>query len=92
MLPLILLAASLLPSQQAVMECADTGATIATAETQPVRGPSGATAVLKVSASDDHSKDSHDCNADYKLVVTPAAGGAPAEVDFLASDGDYGRS
>jgi hypothetical protein len=92
MLPLILLAASLLPSQKAAMECADTGAAIASAETQPVRGPSGATAVLKVSTSDDHSKDSHDCNADYKLAVTPSAGGAPVEVDFLASDGDYGRS
>jgi hypothetical protein len=92
MLPLILLAASLLPSQKAAMECADTGAAIASAETQPVRGPSGATAVLKVSTSDDHSKDSHDCNADYKLAVTPSAGGAPVEADFLASGGDYGRS
>jgi hypothetical protein len=92
MLPLILIAASLLPSQKAAMECADTGAAIASAETQPVRGPSGATAVLKVSTSDDHSKDSHDCNADYKLAVTPSAGGSPVEVDFLASDGDYGRS
>src|SRR5579863_5175565 len=92
MLPLILLAASLLPSQKAAMECAETGAAIASAETQPAHGPSGATAVLKVSTSDDHSKDSHDCNADYKLAVTPSPGGAPVEVDFLASDGDYGRS
>jgi len=92
MLPLILLAASLLPSQQASMECADTGASIAAAETPAVRGPAGATAVLKVSTADDHSKDSHDCNADYKLVVIPATGGAPVEVDFLASDGEYGRS
>ena len=92
MLPLILFAASLLPSQQGSMECVDTGANIAATETPAVRGPAGATAVLKVSTSDDHSKNSHDCNADYKLVVTPATGGAPVEVDFLASDGDYGRS
>jgi hypothetical protein len=92
MLPLILLAASLLPSQQASMECVDTGANIAAIETPAVRGPGGATAVLKVSTSDDHSKNSHDCNADYKLVVSTAAGGAPVELDFLASDGDYGRS
>jgi hypothetical protein len=92
MLPLILIAASLLPSQKAAMECADAGAAIASAETDPAHGPSGATAVLKVSTSDDHSKDSHDCNADYKLAVTPSAGGAPVEVNFLASDGDYGRS
>jgi hypothetical protein len=92
MLPLILLAASLLLSQQASMECVDTGASIAATETQAVRGPNGATAVLKVSTADDHSKNSHDCNADYKLVVTPANGGAPVELDFIASDGDYGRS
>jgi hypothetical protein len=92
MLPLILLAASLLPSQQAFMECADTGANIAATETPAVRGPAGATAVLKVSTSDDYGKNSHDCNADYKLVITPTTGGAPVEVDFLASDGDYGRS
>jgi hypothetical protein len=92
MLPLILLAASLLLSQQASMECVDTGANIAATETPAVRGPAGATAVLKVSTADDHSKNSHECNADYKLVVTPATGGAPVEVDFIASDGDYGRS
>ena len=92
MLPLILLAASLLPSQQASMECVDTGATIAATETQAARGPDGAAAVLKVSTADDHSKNSHDCNADYKLVVTPAKGGAPVETDLLASDGDYGRT
>ena len=92
MLPLILLAASLLLSQQASMECVSTGAKIAAAETPAVRGPAGATAVLKVSTADDHSKNSHECNADYKLVVTPATGGAPVEVDFIASDGDYGRS
>src|ERR1700674_96551 len=92
MLPLILLAASLLLSQQASMECVDTGANIAATETQAVRGPAGATAVLKVSTADDHSKNSHDCNVDYKLVVTPAAGGAPVKADFIASDGDYGRT
>jgi len=92
MLPLILLAASLLPSQQASLECVDAGATIAATETQAARGPDGAAAVLKVSTADDHSKNSHDCNADYKLVVTPAKGGAPVEADLLASDGDYGRT
>jgi len=37
MLPLILFAASLLPSQQASMECVDTGANIAATETPAVR-------------------------------------------------------
>jgi len=89
---LILLVASLLPSQQASMDCVDTGANIAATETPAVRGPAGATAVLKVSTSDDYGKNSHDCNADYKLALTRATDGAPVEVDFLASDGDYGRS
>src|ERR1700739_4573160 len=92
MLPLILLVASLLPAQQASMECVDTGANIAATETQAVSGANGATAVLKVSTADDHSKNSHECNADYKLVVTPANGGAPVEAGFLALDGDCGRT
>jgi hypothetical protein len=92
MLPLILFAASLLHSQQTSMECVDSGANIAATGTQEARGPRGATAALKVSTADDHSKNSHDCMADYKLVVTPATGSAPVEIDFLASDGDYGRT
>jgi hypothetical protein len=92
MLPLILLAASLLHSQQASIECIGTGDNNAVTETQAVRGPNGATAVLKVSTADDASKNSHDCMAHYKLVVTPATGSAPVEIDFLASDGDYGRT
>src|ERR1700752_644621 len=92
MLPLILLAASLLPTQQASMDCADTGAQTATAQTQPVRGPGGASVVLKVSSTDDHSKNSHECWADYQLLVTPAQGGSPVTVDLDSSDGDWGRS
>lgn len=92
MLPLILLAASLLPAQQASMECVDTGAQTATAETQPVRGPGGTSAVLKVASTDDHSKNSHECWADYQLLVTPAHGGSPVTVDLDSSDGDWGRS
>jgi hypothetical protein len=92
MVPLILLAASLLPAQQASMDCADTGAQTATTETQSVRGPGGASAVLKVSSSDDHSKNSHECWADYQLLVTPASGRPPVTVDIDASDGDWGRS
>jgi hypothetical protein len=48
MLLSILLAASLLPSQQASMHCIDRGSEIAAAQTQPVRGLNGVTAVLKV--------------------------------------------
>ena len=92
MLPLILFAASLLPSQQASMECADSGANIASVKTQAVPGPAGASAVLKVSTSDDHSKNSHECRAEYKLEFTPG-GGAPAmEADVDTSDAEYGRT
>jgi hypothetical protein len=90
MLTLILLAASILPAQQTSMECRDTGATTAKTETQPVHGPGGTTAVLKVSTTDDHSKDSHECWAEYKLAFTPAEG-APIEADVDTSDGDWGR-
>jgi hypothetical protein len=90
MLTLLLFAASLLPAQQASTECADTGATAAKTETQPARGPGGATAVLKVSTADDHSKDSHECWSEYKLTFTPA-GGPPVEADVDTSDGDWGR-
>ena len=51
MFPFLLFAASLFPSQQGCAQCVDRGTRIAVTETQPVRGPSGTTAVLKVSTS-----------------------------------------
>src|ERR1700676_680398 len=92
MLPVILLVASLSPPHQASAECVDTGATTAATETQAVRGPSGTAAVLKVSTSDDHSKNSHQCSANYQLLITPAAGGCPVAVDVLTADDAYGRT
>jgi hypothetical protein len=91
MLLLIFFFASLLPAQEVSMECVDTGTITATAQTQAAHGPNGTTAVLKVSSADDHSKSGHWCSAEYELVITPAAGGAPAVVDFLTSNGDWGR-
>ena len=93
MLPLMLFAASsLVLAPQTSMKCADTGANIATAQTQPVRGPAGVSAVLKVSSADDHSKNAHLCNAEYQLLVMSAAGGTPTVVDLLTTDDDYYRS
>jgi hypothetical protein len=87
---LILLAASLLPAQQASMPCTD-GATTASVQTQPLRGPDGTLAVLMVSSADDHNKDSHQCSANYQLLLrTPAD--ALAAADLLSSDADYGRN
>lgn len=91
MLPIILFAASLLSAQQSSMTCVGGGANVAPIETRPMRGPGGATVVLKVFTADDASKDSHECNADYKLVFTPA-GAAPIEADIDTSNGEYGRS
>jgi hypothetical protein len=87
----ILLAASLLSVQQAFVHCVDTGAESATRQTQPLRGPSGVTAVLKVSTADDHSKNSHDCNAEYQLLLQPANAGKPIVVDLITSDAGYDR-
>ncbi len=73
------------------MKCVDTGAEIAAAQTQPLAGPGGASAQLKVSTADDHSKNSHECNAEYQLLITPAGGGPPVVVDLNASDAEYDR-
>jgi hypothetical protein len=87
----ILLALSLLPSQQASTHCVDTGIEIASSQTQPLRGTAGVAAVFKVSTADDHSKNPHDCNAEYQLLVTHARTGAPVVVDLHTSDADYDR-
>ena len=87
----ILFAALLLPAQQASMHCVDTGAETAAAQTQPLPGPGGASAVLKVSTADDHSKNSHDCNAEYQLLLMRTGADTPVVVDLIMSDADYDR-
>lgn len=72
------------------MDCTDGGATPAATQTQPLRGPAGLSAVLKVTSADDHSKESHQCEAQYQLLIT-AGDAAPVAVDLLTSDDDYGR-
>ena len=84
----ILLAASLLPSPQASLKCAN----VAAVQTEPVPGPGGVAAVLKVSTADDHSKNSHLCNADYQLLLSSGTAGAPRVVDLVTSNDDYDRS
>jgi hypothetical protein len=71
---------------------ANTGEQVAPAETQPVRGPGGAMAVLKVSSTDDHSKNSHECSAEYQLLFKPPSASAPLVVDLLITDAEYGRN
>ena len=87
MLP-TLVAAFLLPAQVISMPCGNIAAT----QTQPVRGRDGMVAVLKVSSEDDHSKNSHDCQAEYQLLMMPGPGGAPVAVDLLTSDAAWNRN
>src|ERR1700720_4589644 len=90
--PFLAFAASRFPSEQGSAQCVDPGTHIAVTETQPVRGASGTIAVLKVSTSDDHGRNSHLCNTEYQLLIMPAAGSAPVEADLLTANDDYGRS
>src|SRR6202011_2364894 len=68
------------------------GAQTAAVQTEPVRGPGGEGAGLKVSTSDDHSKNPHDCNAQDQLLFTLAGANVPAIADLLTSDAEYGRT
>src|SRR5215472_5602112 len=82
-----LLVASLAALQPALTTCQNA----ATVNTQSVAGPN-ATAVLKVSAEDDHAKDTHLCMADYQLLITSSDGSRSAPVEVLSSDNDWGRN
>ncbi len=82
----VLVAAFLLPPEVASVLCANLAGT----QTQPVRGRNGMAALLKVSSADDHSKNSHDCAAQYQLVITPTTGPA-AIVALLTSDAGWDR-
>ena len=93
LLPTILAALLLpLPSQQASVRCVDGGPNIATGQTQPLLGPGGVVAVLRVSTADDHGKNTHLCNADYQLVITPADAGTANVVNLLTTDADWDRT
>jgi hypothetical protein len=80
-----LLAISFHGMQGQSMDCSN----MATTQTKAVVGPAGVTALLKVYSADDHSKNSHDCKADYTLVITPADG--IGGEGFFSSDADWGR-
>ena len=73
------------------MHCVDRGFATAAAQTQPVHGPEGAVALLKVSSADDQGKNSHLCSAEYVPLFTPA-NGAATTVDLLATVADWDRT
>ncbi|HEX5230523.1 MAG TPA: hypothetical protein VFW44_22585 [Bryobacteraceae bacterium] len=87
MLRLLLLIATAAYAQQTSTPCSNT----ALAQTETVHGPLGASTALKVTSADDASKNTHDCMADYVLVVHGAKTGEPELVKLLSSDGNWGR-
>jgi len=67
-----------------------------TAESRSRTGPGGVIATLVVHSEDDHSKNSHDCLAIYKLRITlPDGRDGAAELmpsmGFFSSDAGWGR-
>jgi hypothetical protein len=88
MLKLLLLSASLLSAQEVSMECAN----LTHVQTPAMRGPAGVAVALKISSADDHAKDTHDCMAEYELLVTPANGRAARIEKINISDAEWGRS
>jgi hypothetical protein len=86
MLAAIIIGLLLAPQKVATLECTN----IATVETQPVEGPDGRSAVLKVSTEDNHSKNEHLCSAHFELLVGPRA--ASGTVELGTFEAEYGRS
>jgi hypothetical protein len=78
---------TLMLAQQASMNCSNNAAT----QTQPLRGPAGIVITLKVSSADDHSKNTHLCNAEYQLMVMRPGNTAPTLIDLLTSDDNWDR-
>jgi hypothetical protein len=74
------------------MDCSN----LADTETGSKMGPGGVLAVLRVHSEDDHSKNSHQCMANYTLRITlpdgrDAAAGLIPPMGFIASIGKWGR-
>ena len=74
------------------MDCSN----VADTETGSKVGPGGVLAVLRVHSEDDHSKNSHQCMANYTLRITlpdgrDAAAGLIPPMGFIASIGEWGR-
>lgn len=89
MLTSIVLAGWLVAAQQASMSCANV--VTAHAQTEPVRGPKGTSALVKISSADDHAKDTHLCMAEYQIVVSRMSANQPQSAALMDSDGDWGR-
>jgi hypothetical protein len=61
------------------------------AQTAPLRSSAGFTAMLKMHSEDDHSKNSHLCEADYSLQISRPDGSANPPSDLISGDDDWDR-
>jgi hypothetical protein len=61
------------------------------AQTAPLRSSAGFTAMLKMHSEDDHSQNSHLCEADYSLQISRPDGSANLPFDVLGDDDDWDR-
>jgi hypothetical protein len=61
------------------------------AQTASLRSSAGFTAMLKMHSEDDHSKNSHLCEADYSLQISRPDGSANPPFDLFGSDDDWDR-
>jgi hypothetical protein len=61
------------------------------AQTAPLRSSAGFTAMLKMHSEDDHSKNSHLCEADYSLQISRPDGSANPPFGFFGDDDDWER-
>lgn len=67
-----------------------------TAQSRQLTGPGGVAAVLEVHSEDDHSKNSHQCEAHYTLRITlpdgrDGAAGLLPPLGFTSSGAEWGR-
>ena len=59
-------------------------------QTMPLRSSAGFTAILKMDSDDDHSKNSHQCAAEYTLEIS-RPDGTSKSFQVLYSDDEWGR-
>ena len=86
LLPVVLVL-STLPQGAISMEC---GNAVEIEQQLPAPSVSATNAVLSIRSEDDHSKDSHECEATYKLLLSNASSDSQ-EIKLLTSDADWGR-
>jgi hypothetical protein len=61
------------------------------AQATPLRSSAGFIAVLKMHSEDDHSKNSHLCEADYSLQISRPDGSPYPPFDFFGADDEWDR-